>query len=217
MASTKARSPRRSGRVAASIYESLRMQILEGELAPDTHLSHQSLARQMKSSNGPVISALRKLANEGLVTHEDGQGCRVAAFDDKRMEDWLVMRRALETEAIRLATRQATPSDIELLRAMTLQMMDAVRKRDRARGDALDLELHTAIAQLSQSPGLIEALNRCHVQDLIKRRWVRHYLPAKERFEDFLQLTEHHLALVDSIATGDEELAAKAMHEHLSR
>src|SRR5438876_779127 len=70
-------SARRNGDASAKVYDYLRQQILTGDLAPGTHLSHQSIASLMQTSNGPVISALRHLAYEGLVNHERGYGCRV--------------------------------------------------------------------------------------------------------------------------------------------
>src|SRR5262245_48624881 len=104
---------RRSGTASVQVYETLREQILRGELAPGTHLSQQTLAQSMHTSNGPVISALRRLAHEGLVSYERGRGCRVGNWDEDKLEDLLTVRRALETEAARLAARRAGPEDLE--------------------------------------------------------------------------------------------------------
>src|SRR5437762_11351564 len=68
---------RRSGRESARVYESLRRQILDGDLAAGTHLSQQAIALTEGNSNGPVISALRRLAFDGLVVHERSHGYRV--------------------------------------------------------------------------------------------------------------------------------------------
>src|SRR5437660_1523059 len=60
--STRVVVARRSGRESARVYESLRRQILDGDLAAGVHLSQQAIALAEGTSNGPVISALRRLA-----------------------------------------------------------------------------------------------------------------------------------------------------------
>src|SRR5262245_57204684 len=86
---------RRSGRETARVYESLRRQVLEGLLPAGAHLSQQLIAQAEGTSNGPVISALRRLAFEGLVVHERSHGYRVGEWSESRFDDLLTVRRAL--------------------------------------------------------------------------------------------------------------------------
>ena len=105
--------PRRSGSESARVYDSIRRQILEGRLTPATHLSQRAIAEAEQTSNGPVIYALRRLAFEGLLVHERSHGYRVCDWSESGLEDQLTVRRALETEAARLAAEiRATPADI---------------------------------------------------------------------------------------------------------
>src|SRR4051812_34705491 len=84
---TTSNGARRTGEAAVRVYETLRRRILEGKLAAGTHLSQQALCQQMNTSNGPVISALRRLAYEGLVSYERSTGCRVTEFSSERFAD----------------------------------------------------------------------------------------------------------------------------------
>src|SRR5579872_5936688 len=117
---------RRSGRESARVYESLRHQILEGELPAGAHLSQQVIAQSEGTSNGPVISALKRLAFEGLVVHERSHGYRVGEWSETRFDDLLTVRRALETEAARLAARRAGSEDLERLRHIVVRMEQLV-------------------------------------------------------------------------------------------
>lgn len=202
---------RRSGRESARVYDALRKQILQGTLAPGTHLSQQSVADAMGTSNGPVISALRRLAFDGLVTHERSHGYRVCDWSDEKLDDLLTVRRALETEAARLAARLAGPEDIERLEQIVRRMDALVREERWNDADPIDAEIHVEIARLSRSQGLIEALARCHLQDVVRRR-----INASERIIGFEKLVENHRLLVEAVASGDPELAAVAMHKHLA-
>lgn len=208
---TKSARARRSGGESVRVYESLRSRILDGDLAPGTHLSQQSIARIEGTSNGPVISALKRLAFDGLVVHERSHGYQVCDWDESRLEDLLAVRRALETEAARLAARRAGRDDVDGLRQI-IERMDVLVVEERWQdADAIDVELHVEIARLSRSPGLIEALARCHVLELVRRR-----IALNERITGFNRLADNHRLLVDAIATGDPDRAAAAMYAHLN-
>ncbi len=207
---TKAFS-RSSGQVATRVYEELTKQILEGDLPPGTHLSQQSIAVSMNTSNGPVIGALRRLAHEGLVMYKPGQGFRVCDWSLQHQESRLVVRRALETEAARLASRRAGREDIESLYRLVARMGELIRAGQTIEASKVDVSLHAAIASLTRCADLMEALEHCHVVDIIRRR-----AEIKEREGTYENLEEIHRTVVDAIATGDPDVAAKAMHDHLS-
>jgi DNA-binding GntR family transcriptional regulator len=208
----KGSAARRSGGESARVYESLRRQILDGQLSPGAHLSQQSIAAGAGTSNGPVISALKKLAFEGLVVHERSHGFRVSNWSAEQLNDQLTVRRALETEAARLAARRAGREDIDRLNRIIGRMEQLVREKRWQDADAIDVELHVEIARLSRCPGLIESLARCHLLDVVRRR-----IATNERVIGFDKLASNHQLLVDAIASGDGERAAQAMHAHLER
>jgi len=205
------RAPRRSGQTMVRVYNTIRQQILEGVIPQGAHISIQSIATATESSNGPVISALARLANEGLLQHQRGHGYRVAEWTPELLEDLLVVRRALETEAARLAARHAGPGDIEDLQSKVNFMAELVRDGRRADGYAADVELHMSIAQLSRSAALIDTLRRSHMLEIVHRR-----LQIYEPRGDFTNLAVNHQLLVDAIASGNADVAGAEMHEHLS-
>ena len=201
---------RRSGSESARVYDSIRAQILDGQLSAGAHLSQQVIAQAEGTSNGPVISALRRLAFDGLVVHERSHGYRVCDWSEPALDDLLNVRRALETEAARLAARRAGAEDIDGLCGIIKHMEQLVSEQRWNDADAIDVELHVEIARLSRSPGLIEALARCHVVEVVRRR-----IAHSERIIGFSKLADNHRLLVDAIASGDPDRAAAAMHLHL--
>jgi DNA-binding GntR family transcriptional regulator len=203
-------TPRRSGELTARIYERLRDQILDGEFSPGSHVSIQSIATSMRSSNGPVITALHRLVHEGLVQHSRGSGYRIAELGPQLLDQLLVVRRALETEAARLAARRANREDLEQLQTHISRMETMVGEGRRADAERIDVELHVAIAKLSRSPVLIDTLARSHMLEIVRRR-----LLANEPRGDFENMAVNHQILVDAIASGDPDEAGKAMHWHL--
>jgi DNA-binding GntR family transcriptional regulator len=202
---------RKRGLATARVYEALRAQILDGQLSPGTRLSHRAIADAMGTSNGPVVAALRRLAHDGLITNEPSQGGIVKQFNEEDLADAMILRRALETEAARLAARRASPEDIERLYGIIAKMGDIVRQQAWDEADEADIELHVAIARLTRSHGLMDALERCHLRDLVRRR-----LLASDRRADFHDLERNHRNLVDAIASHDPDAAGRAMHQHLT-
>lgn len=208
---TRGKKPgKRIGQESVRVYEYLRDQIVTGKLVQGSHLAQSFLAKSLGTSNGPVITALRKLANEGLVYHARGQGCTVTEWSDSQLEDQLIVRRALETEAARLASRRIGNEDLENLHRLVDGMAALVKEGKKEEARLLDVEFHTAIAVLTRSPGLQEALGKCHLLEVVRRR-----LLGNMGNEDFTHLAENHRLLVKAIASGDPEEAAKAMHYHL--
>ena len=206
----KSSGARRSGGESVRVYESLRCRILDGDLAPGTHLSQQSIAPEEGTSNGPVISALKRLAFDGLVVHKRSHGYRVGDWSEERLDDLLTVRRALETEAARLAARRAGRDDVDGLRQIIRRMEVLVAEERWHDADAIDVELHVEIARLSRSPGLIEALARCHMLEVVRRR-----IALNERIIGFGRLADNHRLLVEAIASGDPDRAAATMYAHL--
>lgn len=202
---------RRSGETSTRVYTHLRQGIMEGSIPPGTPLSHKAIASALRTSNGPVITALQQLAHEGLVDNKPGRGAVVREWSLAEMAQQMTVRRALETEAARLAAQHAGPADLKQLYRLVEQMAEAVNQTDHDAAHAIDVELHVAIAKLTNCPLLIEALERCHLLDLIRRR-----LDTNARFGDFQNLAANHRLLVDAIATHDPDKAAQAMHTHLT-
>src|SRR5262245_35213251 len=179
----KPRNHRKLGLVTARVYEALRAQILAGELAPGTRLSHRAIAEAMGTSNGPVVAALRRLTHDGLISNEPSLGGMVREFNEEELADAMIVRRALETEAARLAARRASPEDLERLYAIIGRMGEIVRREAWDEADDADIALHVAIAGLTRSTGLMDALERCHLRELVRRR-----LLARDRRRDFQKL-----------------------------
>ena len=208
---SEANGHRRLGLTSEKVYQALREQIVSGHLPPGTRLSHRSIATGMGSSNGPVVGALQRLAHDGLITYERSDGGTIKQFTAEELADAMILRRALETEAARLVARRAAPEDVERLQAIVNRMGELVKRKAWREADEADIELHIAIARLTRSSALMEALERCHLRDLVRRR-----ILVRDRQRDIQCLEQNHRRLVDAIASHDPDFAGRTMHAHLS-
>src|SRR5687767_7668084 len=92
----------RSRQAAPQVFDHLREQILSLELAPGTVLSRAELADAFGLSQTPIRDALIRLAEEGLVDIFPQHATAVSRIDVGSARQAHFLRRAIETEVVRL-------------------------------------------------------------------------------------------------------------------
>lgn len=149
--------------LSAGVYEALRRAIAAGSLPPRFRLRETALASQFGVSTTPVREALRRLEREGLVHISPHRGASVAAFDLTTARSLYDVRELLECAAIRQAagSRGLDPRHADGL----LEAMKATATHvDQAAFNALDVEFHRALNDLSGNTVLADLAERVHRQ-----------------------------------------------------
>jgi len=125
----------------------------------------------------------------------------------EKIIDVLVARRAIERETARLAARMVTPEEIENLRSLVAQQEKALLKKESVA--PFDAAFHREIARISRNAILAAAV------DLI-RQDVK-LGPAFEyaRKKAASTLGSDHKAIIEALASHDEDRAEKAMVMHV--
>src|SRR3954464_13390299 len=93
------------------VYRRVREAILEGEIAPAAIMSQVALADELGVSRTPLREALRMRQSEGLVDAQANRRVTVKPISATDLEELVVMRVALETEAVRLSVERLAPRD----------------------------------------------------------------------------------------------------------
>jgi DNA-binding GntR family transcriptional regulator len=190
------------------VYGRVRDAILEGELAPGTVMSQVSLAGELGVSRTPLREALRLLQSEGLVDAQANRRVTVTPISATDVEELVVMRVALETEAIRLSVERLEPEDIASLEGSVAQMAHFAKEKDYPRWQEPHNMFHRGLtapagarinALLGQLSDHFERYRRVHIARSPKA-W----------------LTAGHREILDAAKTGDRELSARLLAGHLS-
>ncbi len=194
------------------VYQHLREKIYRMEIAPGTRLGVSEIAEQMGVSRSPVRDALMMLVNEGVVQVNSTGGYRVIDLNRSYIEDAFVVRRALELAAMPLTMARLDRKRIEALRAKWLAFEHPadVPLEDEIEADQ---ELHKTIAQMSDNPLLIDALDRItSITWLISR-----FSYSNEEKPHYGQVTaQEHVGLLDAMLAGDALAAVSALDQHLT-
>lgn len=112
------------------IYEQLEAMITSGAFAPGVRLVESELAQTLGVSRGPIREALQLLWRDGFVDLRPRQGAFVHVPTRKEIDDFFDIRRALETESVRLASLRATPEISDDLRAAVELARELLKRGD---------------------------------------------------------------------------------------
>ena len=192
-------------RASERAYVTLLDEIQTGALPPGTVLAEVEQSTRLGVSRTPLREALRRLASDGLVAQASPRVTVVAAIDVDDIRDLFEVRRALETEAARLAAQRG---DGRVFRALATEL-STVDTGDADAYYALIARIDAAIDDAIDNAYLAAALRSVRTHLVRVRRMARDNplrLSASAR--------EHEL-IARAIGAGDADLAAHATHVHL--
>lgn len=201
------KSETRFGSLAERAYLTLRDRIIQRELLPRERIVAQEVAAALGMSRIPVRDALRQLASEHLVVGGDRRGWSVASFSAEDIAEICVVRKALEGASMRRCAERATPEDVAELYRLARQI-DERPPVEPIRGMEDEKRFHLRMAEIADCGRLRQEVER----------WLN---PLLVSYAVILRASAwtrpRHDVLVDAIATGDPDLAEKAMREHIQR
>lgn len=190
------------------VLERLRQEIISGKFAPGEPLKQTEVAAALGTSVTPVREAMRDLAAEGLIQIDPQRVARVRTLQARDATEINEIRLLLEPLAARRAAERADEAVVGLLRA-------AAFETESVDDDVAWLEannrFHMAVIEASGSPHLVGILTNL-------RRVSTFYLGVLVRSAQRIidKSAAEHLALVDAIAAGDGDAAARIMYDHLA-
>ncbi len=199
--------------LALRTFDSIKSDIINGELAQGSKIVESDLALKYGISRGPLREAIHRLERIKLIVRIPHAGSRVITLDTRMMEDIYNARESLEGMAARLAARLMSDAEIESLSKLLDQHAAAISETD---GKAYfqregDIDFHYRIAVASQNQWILEKLNG-ELYQLI--RMCRH---QSGQFPSRAQTAlEQHRQIAAAIARRDEELAEILMRRHIS-
>lgn len=191
------------------IVETLRREILAGELGRGARMPQDDLARRFDASITPVREALRLLEAEGLLVSEPHRGVRVAGIDLDKVKAIYAVRRLVETYATRRVVSRLSPRDLAHARAVLQRMGRASEAGDVEAFRADNRAFHFYFYERCGMPALakqIEGMWQVFPWDLM--------LNTPERAR---QSHLEHVEIVDAIAAGDIDGAAAATERHIAQ
>ena len=189
------------------VFNTLRRAILRGELVPGQRLMEIRLADQMGVSRTPVREAFQTLAAEGLIELRMNKGAIVIQIDQKFITDHYEMRILLESEAAVRAARNGM--DVSELLARLYHLTDNLSTLDRPYYTELNQEIHTSIWTAADNQKLY---------NFLMSLWNGPSTgSANSELDHYVQSTEEHIQILQSIRSKDAAKARQMMEQHITR
>lgn len=192
------------------IAETLREEILSGQIPPGTWLRQDDLAARLGTSRLPVREALRILETEGLAELLPHRGGRVPVLDLDQVNTLYRMRERLEPLTLILSLEHLTDAQVDEMARLQQQIEETT---DTGRFLALDRDFHMASYAACPSEQLLSTTVRL---------WnaTQHYRRAFMTLAGIDRMAvvnaEHHLIL-DAVRRRDPEDAERFLAGHIRR
>ena len=195
------------------IFQTLRKEILHGNLKPGERLMEIQLANRLGVSRTPVREAIRMLELEGLVINMPHKGAQVAKITEKDLQDVLEVREGLEEMAVRLACERITDEELhELYEASrTFEKLARAENSDVTRLAEADEAFHAIIYRASCNRRLVQLIN--NLREQMFRYRVEYLKDAANRDS----LIREHDELWESLRRKDIDVTSKNMRMHKER
>lgn len=188
--------------------EVLREMVLTGRIKAGERLNEVELAAALGISRGPLREAIQRLRSEGLLVSVTHRGTYVRTFTADELREIYEVRIALETHAVRLAATSCSREDIEELASLLDETGQVLAARED-RAYPRELDFHERIVALADNQALLDAATEVHRQvDLARSRSAHEPQRARKAYEEHKEVLEH-------LATGRPERAARTMTRHL--
>jgi phosphonate utilization transcriptional regulator len=200
----------RTASLSGAAQQEIERMILAGEIGPGEKLTEAWLSEKLGISRAPIREAFRMLEEAGLVRQEKNRGVFVRAIPLDEAVEIYDLRAVMDELVGRRLAGSITAEQLRRARAVVDQMEQAARADDADGYHLLNLQFHDLLVEFAGNRKLA-AIYRKLVKELALFR--RRNLAQREVLP---QSATEHRQILKAIASGEPELAARAMYTHVT-
>ncbi len=202
-------APARRGNITATVTEALRRAIVSLEIPPGVAIDKNAVAARLGVSRFPVSEALARLRGEGLVDILPQRGSIASLVRIADVLDYMLIRRALESEAVAVLATRPGAELVAALRENLERQRRTAAEEDRRAFHREDLAFHELLFEALGLPRLRAVIESARAN--LDR--ARQLINTPRRIA--LSVADHQ-SITDAIAAGNGAAAAAAMRTHLN-
>jgi len=194
------------------VTEALWAHLVTGRLVPGELYSAPTLAAEFGVSATPVREAMLDLARAGLVEPVRNKGFRVTQMSEHELDSLAELRALIEIPTMAAVAREVTEdtaAQIEALRPVVTEMLDAAHTADLRRYITLDTQFHLALLALHGNDEIVEVVRG------LRGRTRLFGLQVLADNDTLVQNAAEHLDILDAALARDGEAMARHMTRHI--
>src|SRR5690554_1285168 len=196
------------GSVTAEVTQAIRQAIVTLELPPGSMIDKSLICAELGVSRFPVSEALARLQIEGLVDIAPQRGSTVSLVRLADVREYMLIRKGLESEALRVLIGSHDQSLIDKLHANMKAQREAAARDDAETFHQIDVEFHDIIFSAMQFTRIKTIIDSARANLDRARRLI--ITPRR------LALTiAEHQAIFDGILASDPAKAIRAIRAHI--
>jgi DNA-binding GntR family transcriptional regulator len=198
--------------LAQQLYDSVKREIVEHRLRPETILAEATLAEQYGVSRAPAREALKQLATFGFVRVVPRVGYIVSSVSVRDFDEIFALRLVLEPLAVELAMRRLDDEDAVRLEQLARRVWEIPIRPHTDRGGLLaqvNADFHREISRIAGNSRLEQTIGG--LIDELER--FMHMLAYSDAVSS---LMNEHMMLLETMRSGDAQAAASLMREQLA-
>jgi len=196
------------------VYRVLRQRIFTEELRPGDKVRPEVVARELGVSRTPVVEAINRLAEQGLVVLQPHRGTFVSTLPLERVGALFDVRLMMEEFGARRGLARVTDADVERLRGLLDEEAPLIRDdtvTDYLAWHRVNRQFHQACIDLAGNPVLSDLHARLNL-DIMMARAFR--LATLRNSRD---VHAEHLRILEAYERRDERTLLAAVRTHLDR
>ncbi len=190
-------------------YRIILQKILKGEFPPGMRLTRRPLAKMLGVSHIPVLEAMKRLEQDGLIEYHPHWGSIVTIPTPDKIRDMFVLREAVECQIARILSQSVNEEEKEALKQLAAQL-DRLpfEDSDSYRYTELHYKFHLTLAESSGSILLYKALERNNFLWLM-------CLQGQTKRPRPPESLNRHILLIETILKNDPQASEDVMREHV--
>ena len=192
-------------------YRRIKQMIFDQKLIPGQRLVNQDLVDKLNMSRTPIINALNRLVQDGIVAFESFRGFYIKPIDLQEVWDAFGVREALEVYTVEQAIKLSDDADIQELENKLREYADYQPHYYTRKKFLLDSNFHFQIAAMTKNNVL---------KWLLKRNFEHIYLRARLENYDIQRMVvavDEHNRLVRKMKNKDIIGSIELMRNHIQK
>lgn len=197
----------------AALASHLRAGVLTLVYQPGVDLDEVALCDRFGLSRTPVREVFRDLDGAGYVELRENRGARVAALSHTTLRDFFLVAPMIYSAILRMAARNATPAQIDTLRAAQDAFKQALLQGSTAERALANTRFHEVTGDMAANVYLQPSFQRLLI-DHARISMTFYQTQSGPMADTVAEASRQHDAIIDAIATRNEDQAAALADAH---
>ncbi|BAL25640.1 GntR family transcriptional regulator [Azoarcus sp. KH32C] len=201
--------------LAEKAFNALKAMLTGGQLRAGQFVSMPDLARMVDLPLAPVREAVKRAESAGLLNVLPKRGVAVMEATPDLIREYFDLRLIFDQEGARRLVRGGHGERLAALRDVHVRLVEAARN-----GITPSLQREAMAVDWSLHSTLSDALGNATVREIYAQNRDRISVMQHSRPllpDRIVPAMEEHLAIIDGILGGDEQVAAEAVRRHFAQ